>query len=313
MELYEAAGVKTSMKNLCFVMPIIIFRYDITSNDYRIGQLQHDQSISTISMPLVEECKFGRQFFHVVKDQVHVYINYKKVSQTPIDMLYDHATRLAENEAYLKDINIGKEKLRPSIEPLLENTQFIDAYTKFEPTKVQSLLLRFDNTDIYGYRTKRRIISSFEDLIAYSNQARFDDGLLHSKTRGFMSSTSGGDLSGLGDQIINIGETILRGVNTVVGTGVNTVEKVGSVLDNVADFFTGGFLKVIIIVAAIACCGLVVYMMVKHRLLSEDEDDHRPNYASFPALPPSYYPTYPQRLEEQQVKLRNNAFNNVEF
>lgn len=314
MELYKAAGVTTTRKNLCFVMPIIIFAYDTLLQTYRIGQLQHDQSISTVNMPFVEECIFGRQFIHIIKDYVHVFYNYRKISYTPLDTLYNHVARLSENDAYLKDLNDDIENHRPAIEPLLENTQFIDAYTKYEPTRTQLTFLRFENTDIYGYRTHLRVLTSLEDLIAYSNRARFDDGLLDSKIKGHMGDHVFVDLSDVGGGVKRLVGSVLNGVSTIFETGGSIIEKLGSSFNSIADFFTGGFLKVIIIIAAIAGLGFIVYLLIKHKLLSDDdeEDKYRPQYVTVPSQPQSYYHMYPHR-EDQLIQKRNNTFNNVDF
>lgn len=305
-QLYEKAGVNTALKNLCFVMPIIIFRHDSALEQFRIGQLHHDQSISTLNMPFVEECKFGRQFFHAVGKDVHVFENYKKVSQTSLDDLYDHASRLAENDAYLKQID--ESGSRPSIEPLLENTQFVDIYTKFEPTKLQRMFLRFDNTDIYGYRQKRKIISSFEDLVAYSNQARLDESAYQSRKGPTVTSNPYMTLEDAGDGFKFLVDNVAEGINYVIDGGEsvvgNLLNTAGSTMDDVADFFTGGFLKVIIILVAIAGVGVLIYVLVKQRLLKDDHDDQI-YYTNYAAIAPNYSRSYPQEIKR---RFNNNQF-----
>lgn len=292
VDIYKAAGVPVH-KKLCFTMPIIVFRDSMSVDEYRVGQLHKDQAISTVNMPFLEECQFDRYFYHTIGSHVYVFENYKQLSITSLDDLFDHAKRIRDNTQHLKRLEHHETTRRKNIEPLLENTQFIDIYTKYEPKLTKPVVIGFKNTELYDYRERRRIISSFEDVIAYQSAARFDNRVFYSRIFGQKQVSHGlidfeEIVDGVTDGFKIITDGISDTVNYVIDAGGDTLENVvdraGGILGEVADFFSGGFMKIIIIVAAIAVFALFVYFFMKNHLLADDGDDK---------LPPQTYPAYP--------------------
>lgn len=266
LELYKAAGVSVD-RNFCFTMPIVIFKD--SNNQYRLGQINHDQSVSTISLPWIEECKFGRYSVHVIGNEVYVFSNYARLSVTTIEDLYDHSTRLKQNTIHLEKLSNGTATKRNEIEPFLESTQFVDIYTKYEPKEMDAIITGFVDTEIYGYRENLRMISSFEDLLNHVNKARLDDRRLDMATQGVVHD----HITSFGKGFKVLVNDIADGANYVfdtIGGGVigNIIGKTGGVLGGVADFFTGPVMDFIIVIAAIVVGAGVFYMFVKHKLLA---------------------------------------------
>ena len=284
-QIYKAAGVDVR-PDRCFTMPIIIFKDSLSTEEYRVGQLQPDQSISTNKMPYIEECKIERYFFHVIGKFIYVFENYRKLSVTLLQELYDHASRLETNVDHLNSLKNTSIRSRKPIEPLLEDTQFIDIYTKYEPKLVKPIVLGFTDTEMYDYRTRRRTISSLEDLIAYVNVAKFDDQIFRSKTGGKFQR--GGTVSfenivgavGKGFKIVvdGIGDGVNYMIDTVGDTVDNVVEETNDILGSVVDFFKGGVLEFILVVAGIAVCALFIYYLFKHKLLANDDEEDDNHY-----------------------------------
>jgi hypothetical protein len=319
-ELYEAAGVKVDARNLCFTMPIVIFKERPGQLEYRIGQLHHDQTISTIAMPWIEECKFERYFFHVIGSEVHVFEDYERLSVTSLDKLYDHALRLERNVDLLEKLGRDENVTRDRIEPLLENTQFIDIYTKYEPKLAKPVVLGFKETESYSYKQKRKIISSFEDILAHINSARYDDKLLVSATTGDTSQMSGvvdSVSSGVKVIVDGIGDSVSYVIDSAGGFIDSTLNTAGDSLGNVADFVSGGFVKILIVVASVAVAALFVYYMIKHKLLAEDSDAVQYNnpiayqHASMPFPPP--YESVIERTPGGMRKRNQEATTYAEF
>ncbi len=292
--------------NHCFTMPIIIFKEHPSALEYRIGQLNHDQTVSTIAMPWIEQCKFDRFFFHVIGTEVHVFEDYKRLSVTSLDKLYDHALRLEENVNHLEKVKRGRGGERNTIEPLLANTQFIDIYTKYEPKLSKPVVLGFKETESYSYKQKRKIISSFEDLLAHINSARNDDKVLTSSTQGDTSQTDGISnpiLSGVKVLTDGIGDSVHYVFDKAGGVLDNTFDSAGNALGGIADFVSGGFMKLLIIVASVAVAGLFLYALVKNKLLASDEDDTRKQFPSYPQQdyrPPPYESLRKRDKREQE-------------
>ena len=280
-ELYKAVGV-TILPNRCFTMPIIIFSDTLSIDEYRIGQLHHDQTISTIRFPFVEECKLDRFFFHAIDEHVYVFKNYKLLSQTALSNLFDHATRLKNAENHLSKMKNNQTSSRAQIDPLLENTQFIDIYTKYEAKVVKPVVIGFKNTELYSYRQKRRMIASFEDVIAHTNEARFDDKRLEAKIFGFRRE--GGptfSFKGIVDSVSDgvkyltdvVGDTINYAAGKASNTAGNVFRRTEQTLGGIFKYFSNGFVQVGIIVVILAVVGLFAYYFIRSKLLSDDDDD----------------------------------------
>ena len=293
-QIYKAAGVDVRADR-CFTMPIIIFKDSLSAEEYRVGQLKPDQSISTTRMPYVEECKMERHFFHVIGEHIYVFENYWKLSVTPLQQLYDHASRLESNVDHLTLLkNSTTTEPRRPIEPLLEDTQFIDIYTKYEPKLVKPIVIGFRNTEMYDYRTRRRVISDLEDLIAYINVVKFDDKIFKSKIGGKYQGDGEASFQdivgavGKGFKIVvdGIGDGVNYVIDRVGDTVDNVFEEADDILGSVTDFFKGGVLEFVLLVAGVAVCALFIYFLIKHKLFANDneEDDDNNQYQ-----PPSNY------------------------
>ena len=282
IELYKAAGLAIR-PNLCFTMPIIIFTDTFSIDEYRIGQIHHDQTVSTISFPFIEECKFDKLFFHAIDEYVYVFQNYKLLSQTLLNNLFDHAARLKSTHSHLTKMKRNQTSNRQKIDPLLENTQFIDIYTKYEPKLVKPVVIGFKNTELYSYRQKRRMISSFEDLIAYSNEARFDDKRLHAEIFGFRAEGLGGVFSfeDMVDSVTSgvkyltdaVGDTLNYAVGKAGDVAGNVFKTADKTLSGVFKYLSNGFVQIGIIVAVLAIFGLFAYYFIRPKLLSNDDEE----------------------------------------
>jgi len=327
-KLYKRAGVDID-EDRCFTMPIIIFREKSGRKAYKIGQMNHDNTISTISMPWVEDCKYGRYFFHYIGQNVHYFQDYKLQSVTDIDHLYDYASRLQKNIKHLERIRATNSTVkRENIEPLLENTRFVDIHTKYQPPSHKPIVLGFQNTAIYSYKQKRKVISSIEALLANANSARFDDKKLKIITgskkiitggsgdfASFISGVASGvkvlvrGVGGIAETIVDTGgdffENIIETGGGVVETAFETggnvvgsaVDRASDVLGSVADFFSGGFMKIILVIVAVAAVGLFLYYIVKKKLLSDDNNT-------------VVYPSYthpPPQLSMHETKFKNQS------
>ena len=305
-ELYKEVGVPVE-KNLCFTMPIITFKD--SNGQYRLGQLNHDQSVSTISHPWVEECKFGRIYVHVIGSEVYVFSNYERLSVTSLDKLFDHSTRLRDNVMHLDGLSKGNTTTRNEIEPLLESTQFIDIYTKYDPKLIDTIVTGFKDTEIYGYREKLRMISSFEDLIAHVNKARLDNRRLDMATQGYVHSqysNSFGGFVGDGFKILvdGIGEGAGFVIESVGGVVENTIGKAidetGNILGGVADFAKGPIMDFIIIVAAISVVAFLFYLFIRKRLMKQGSSETVSMYHATMQQPPPYTPNVHVRKRNLQ-------------
>lgn len=294
-DVYASAGVTISPR-LCFTMPIVVFKNSYSIDDWKIGQLQPDQTISTISYPYIEECKFGRTFFHLVDDHIHVFQNYKRISITPIEVLYNHASRIKETHDHLNKLKNNETTNRNQIDPLLESTEFIDIFTKQDVQKIKPMVLGFRNTELYSYHQKRRVISSLEDLIAYANEERFNDRVLTSLTQGF-ESKSGGGANWFKDAMNEIGNGLK--ILTDVGVGVighaidnagglvgKTLGSLDQALGSAAGFVSGGFMQMLLPIAAVAVLAFFGYLFMKKKLMSDDDETHYQSYQNMP--PPSF-------------------------
>jgi hypothetical protein len=280
IELYKAVGV-TILPNRCFTMPIIIFTDTFSIDEYRIGQLHHDQTVSTISFPFVEECKLDRYFFHAIDEHIYVFQNYKMLSKTAINNLFDHASRLKNSQDHLHKLKNNQTSHRDQIDPLLENTQFIDIYTKYESKLVKPVVIGFKNTELYSYRQKRRMMSSFEDLIAYTNEARFDDKRLDAKILGFRSDDGGYlSFSDVVDSVSDgvkyltdaVGDTLNYAVGKAGGVAGNLFQTADQTLSGLFRYLSNGFVQMGIIVAILAIIGLFAYYFIRPKLLSNDDE-----------------------------------------
>ena len=265
----------------CFTMPIVYFKDTFSLSEYRIGQINPDNTITTLTMNYVEKCKHDSYYFHVIDDNIYVYVNYKLNSVTPLNELYDHASRVETNIDHLDKVKKNRataSPLRNEIETLLENTQFIDIYTKYEPKLVKPVVIGFKNTELFDYRQQRRMVTSFEDLISYTNDKQYAQRMYDSKLGDAIVTDNFDLVDAVESGVKFLADGITDTIDFLIDTSTQTFGKVigsaGDALGGVADFFTGGIMKFIIIIAAFCVVGIIIYMLVKHKLLAKDEDDN---------------------------------------
>ena len=307
----------------CFTMPIVMFKDTFSVDEWRIGQVNPDNTITTLTMNYVEKCKHDSYYFHVIDENIYVFVNYKLNSVTSLNALYNHASRVETNIDHLTEVkkNRTSTQLRNQIETLLENTQFIDIYTKYEPKQVKPVVIGFKNTELFNYRQQRRMITSFEDLIAYTNDKQYAQRVYDSKLGDAKSTHTGPSLGEIGDALKDgvkfVADGITDTIDFILDTSTNTFGKImgsaGDALGGVADFFTGGVMKIIIIIAALCVVGIILYMLVKHKLLAKDEDEkiqpHSNTYMQYQPEPyakpmGNYSANMAMAMENQHIRNR---------
>lgn len=320
-DLYEKAGV-TINPNYCFTMPIVIFREHMGANKYKIGQMYNDHTISTVEMPWIEECKFDRYFFHYIGHEIHVFMSYKRISITHIDVLFDYALRLKNNVNQLKSMHNGTASKRKLIEPLLENTRFVDIHTKYQPSFMKPIVLGFQNTETYSYKQRRRSISSLEGLLAHLSASRFDDRKLRERTRGNVTFGPSGSVfkhavegvaSGLKILTDSIGDVIEHAIERGGGVLDTAIGTTSDTLENVADFFSGGVIKIIIILVALAAVGIFIYYIFKEKLLQNDDSNVTKSHIQSTSRQFNHIPMYEQNLQPQNCSTVTERRTNYDY